>query len=91
MRATSTRTQKLYAEHFHGIRRSHDRVVRLERAGWIIDRRRMFKKPTTVAAEGVALVPDSAAVRVELSQRITLGRFYDVGQKKLLLVHEHNA
>src|SRR5262245_24156399 len=40
----------LYADRFRGIRRSGPRTVKLDRAGWMKDRERMFKKKMLVKA-----------------------------------------
>ena len=37
--------EALYAKKFQGTRRSGNKVVTLDRAGWMRDRKRMFKAP----------------------------------------------
>src|SRR5690606_30530952 len=45
----------LYGDSFGGVRRSGDRTVRLDRDGWLADRKRMFAKPMKVAASGIEI------------------------------------
>jgi hypothetical protein len=72
---------KLYAPQFHGVRRSGRRTVMLDRKGWLVDRKRMFKKPMTVSIADVQI--DGLAVK--LKQTFAQGTYKDVGPKVLLL------
>jgi hypothetical protein len=72
---------KLYAPEFHGVRRSGKRSLTLDRKGWLIDRKRMFKKPMTVSVSDVRI--DGLAVK--LVQTFVQGTYKDVGPKALAL------
>src|SRR5690349_10149110 len=47
--------QIVYAQRFTGVRRSGPRTVRLDRAGWLKDRKRMFGKPMAVSISGLTI------------------------------------
>jgi len=74
--------QALYAPQFVGIRRSGAKVVELDRAGWLKDRERMFKKPMVVKAKDLR-VDD---LRVQFVQTWQSGTYKDTGRKQLMLV-----
>jgi Domain of unknown function (DUF4440) len=75
----------LYAPAFKGIRRSGTREVTFDRAGWLADRQRMFKKKMTVELADVRTFPDPAGARVTFNQTFRQGRYADFGTKELLL------
>src|SRR5690606_14694528 len=54
----------LYAGRFEGVRRSGARTVRLDRAGWIADRERMFKKRMSVELRDVEIEPFATGAAV---------------------------
>jgi hypothetical protein len=83
--------QKLYANGFHGVRRSGTRTVELDRAGWIADRQRMFQKPMTVSADSIDVERRSNGFRVTLLQTFASGRYHDVGRKQLELIRQDGA
>jgi hypothetical protein len=77
--------QSLYAPSFTGVRRSGPRTASFDRAGWMADRERMFRKPMTVSAEEVRVIADAASARVIFVQRWASGGYSDVGAKELVL------
>ena len=77
--------QALYAPNFTGVRRSGPRTASFDRAGWMADRERMFRKPMTVSAEKVRVIADAASARVIFVQRWASGGYSDVGSKELVL------
>ncbi len=79
--------QALYARDFTGVRRSGEKVVELDRAAWMRDRARMFKKPMRVAADDVRSSPSM----IELTQTWSSGTYRDRGPKRLTLVNEEGA
>jgi hypothetical protein len=77
--------QALYAPSFTGVRRSGPRIASFDRARWMADRERMFRKPMTVSAEKVRVIADAASARVIFVQRWASGGYSDVGSKELVL------
>lgn len=77
--------QSLYAPGFTGVRRSGSRTASFDRAGWMQDRERMFRKKMTVSAENVRIIADAASARVIFVQRWASGGYSDVGAKELVL------
>jgi hypothetical protein len=82
---------KLYAARFTGIRRSGPRTVRFDRAGWMRDRARMFKKIMTVGATDVKVRAGGASALVTFTQTFAQGNYRDVGPKQLVVVREAGA
>jgi len=82
------RYEKLYATKFQGVRRSGPRTVKLDRAGWMADRKRMFAKPMTVALAEVEVVRGTAMARAQFQQTWASGNYKDVGRKQLVIVRE---
>jgi ketosteroid isomerase-like protein len=78
--------QGLYADRFTGVRRSGQRTVRLNRAGWLRDRQRMFQKKMTVQAEGVRIAASSGGAVLTFSQTWESGSYRDTGPKRMVLV-----
>lgn len=83
--------QALYAADFHGVRRSGARVIRLDRAGWLKDRARMFKQPMKVSAGAPQIGPAERGVALLFEQTFASGSYRDVGQKRLVVVDEGGA
>lgn len=83
--------EALYAEGFSGVRSSGRRAVALDRAAWMKDRARMFRKPMVVEARGVKSSPAPGGRYVELEQTWASGEYKDVGQKRILLVEVDGA
>jgi ketosteroid isomerase-like protein len=77
--------QKLYSDGFTGVRRSGTRVASFDRAGWMKDRQRMFRKPMKVEAEKVRIIAKKKAALVAFNQRWSSGNYSDVGPKHLVL------
>jgi hypothetical protein len=77
--------QALYAPAFRGVRRSGTQVVRMDRARWLADRRRMFGKPMTVRADDVEIVVAPRGGQIRFTQEWSSGRYHDVGPKVLAL------
>jgi hypothetical protein len=82
---------KLYAKKFAGVRRSANRVVKLDYAGWLADRRRMFKKPMVVAMDGLAIKAVGLALVADFRQTFSQGTYKDEGPKHMRLVREGGA
>lgn len=80
--------QALYAPRFTGVRRSGPRTVKLDRAGWMKDRGRMFDKKMTVAADDVEVALAATTTSVRFRQRFKLGGYQDAGPKLVVLVLE---
>ena len=81
----------LYATRFTGVRRSGPRTVRLDRAGWMKERERMFGKKMTVAAENLKLAATPALARATFVQKWSSGSYSDAGDKQLVMVRENGA
>lgn len=81
--------QSLYANRFTGIRRSGPRTARLDRAGWMRDRARMFKSPMQVSATDRKIA--AASTVVTFTQTWQSGTYKDVGPKRLVIVVEKGA
>jgi hypothetical protein len=79
---------KLYAKKFAGVRRSGGRVVKLDHAGWLADRGRMFKKPMVVAMDGLAIKAVGQALVADFRQTFSQGKYKDEGPKRMRLVRE---
>jgi ketosteroid isomerase-like protein len=78
--------QALYADKFQGVRRSGTRTRSLDRAGWMTDRGRMFRKPMVVALSDVKISLGAGGAHVHFVQTWESGKYKDVGPKRLLLV-----
>ena len=77
--------ERLYARELRGIKRVGERVTVMDRAAWLADRARMFRKPMIVAGDERVIRISGAYALVELTQRFTQGKFMDRGRKQLLL------
>lgn len=78
--------QALYAPRFTGVRRSGPREVRLDRAGWMKDRARMFGKPMKVEVESLLVFGTKREGELLFVQRFAQGNYRDAGRKSLVLV-----
>jgi hypothetical protein len=77
---------RLYAPQFHGVRRSGDRTVELDRDGWLADRARMFKKSMKVQASQLQVRPvDARSSQVSFAQEFASGGYHDRGPKLMRL------
>jgi hypothetical protein len=77
--------QMYYGDEFIGVRRSGNRTVSFDRKGWMQDRKRMFEKPMTVAADNVHIFASVRTARIIFTQRWSSGRYADTGPKQLVL------
>ena len=77
--------QALYAPIFTGVRRSGSRTASFDRAAWMQDRQRMFRKKMTVSAKAVRVIANAASARVIFVQRWASGGSSDVAAKELVL------
>jgi hypothetical protein len=77
--------QALYADGFAGIKRVGTRVVKLDRAGWMKDRERMFAKAITVEATGISVAMSDKGATVRFVQSFATPSFSDRGPKILVL------
>jgi hypothetical protein len=83
--------ESLYASRFEGVRRSGARTVRLDRTGWIADRKRMFKKRMSVELRDVEIEPFATGAAVRFTQRWASGKYEDIGPKLMVIVLEGDA
>jgi ketosteroid isomerase-like protein len=77
--------QALYADRFTGVRRSGVKIRRFDRAGWMADRTRMFKKPMVVAAEALVVIAHGAQTHLFFTQTFEQGTYKDTGRKWMAL------
>ena len=75
----------LYSQDFRGVRRSGARTVEFDRAGWLKDRARMFRKPMTVSIEATREEVTATESIVSFRQTFVSGAFGDRGEKRLVL------
>ena len=75
-----------YAPRFTGIKRSGPRERKFAQAGWLADRRNMFKSAMQVTADEVAVSVSSDTAVVTFVQTWASGTYQDKGQKQLVLV-----
>ncbi len=78
--------EAVYAAKLEGIKRVGARTWRFDRAGWLADRKRMFKHPMTVAVRDVTVRGGATAATVDFVQTFSQGKFKDEGPKHLVLV-----
>lgn len=83
--------EPLYASRFEGVRRTGARVARLDRAGWIADRKRMFGKRMVVELRDVEIDPFATGAAVRFTQRWASGKYEDIGPKLMVIVREGDA
>ncbi len=77
--------QALYAQSFTGTKRVGKQAKTFDRAGWLKDRKAMFKNKMKVTATPLAVSRDGAALVVIVLQRFEQGSFADVGEKRLVI------
>ncbi len=80
--------QSCYAARVDGVKRVGNRVSRFDRAGWLKDRKRMFKKKMVVEMSDLQLTTTSTTARARFTQKWASGKYEDVGPKEILLVEE---
>lgn len=77
--------QALYAQSFAGTKRVGKQAKTFDRAGWIKDRKAMFKNKMKVTATPLTITRDGAALVITVLQRFEQGHFADVGEKRLVI------
>ena len=80
--------EALYAERLEGVRRSGEKIVRLDRKGWVKERGRMFKRKMIVEMNDVDIDVFTKSAIVTFSQRWASGKYEDVGPKQMVVVPE---
>lgn len=83
--------ERAYAERFTGIKRNGSRVFQADRKGWLADRKAMFARPLTVAAEDIQISGSPTFVRVRFTQDFRTPTFHDRGPKELQLTKARDA
>jgi hypothetical protein len=83
--------QALYAEKFGGVRRSGARTVVLDRAAWMKERGRSFKRGMTVETTPPKIEIRGDTVRATFRQTFQSGRYRDVGDKQIDFARENGA
>jgi ketosteroid isomerase-like protein len=81
----------LYAARMTGVKRVGPRTRTFDRARWLADRKRMFRRPMVVTAQDIEVRGGAAVATVELVQTFRQGRFEDRGPKRLIVVREGDA
>src|SRR5262245_23882215 len=76
--------ETLYAPGFRGVRRSGAHIVRLDRKGWLGDRKRMFKKPQRVRASAIQVNDTDTALEITFTQSYRSGSYEDEGPKRMV-------
>ena len=89
--ATFPKYEALYASRFEGIRRSGERVVKLDRARWMRERERMFQQRTVVTLKDIVITPSHDGAEVRFVQTWVSDAYRDEGTKRMVLVREGNA
>jgi hypothetical protein len=77
--------EALYDQDFAGVRRSGPKVAAYDRAGWLADRGRMFRKPMKVEAQGTRVFANRRTARLVFTQQWSSGGYRDLGPKQLIL------
>jgi len=80
--------QALYAQKMNGVKRVGARVFRFDRAGWLTDRERMFKKKMEVSTDKVEVTVAGPSASARFTQTFAQKHFQDVGPKELVVVRE---
>lgn len=77
-----------YATRMTGIKRIGPRTYKYNRAGWVKDRKRMFKKKMKVAINDLKIHATPQSAVVSFTQTWESGSYKDVGPKQLLVVKD---
>ncbi len=78
--------ERVYGPSFTGVKRVGKTARSFDRAGWLADRKRMFRKKLRVAAAAVTIAPDGhGGGTITFEQTWSSGRFKDVGTKRLFV------
>jgi hypothetical protein len=75
----------LFGADFQGVRRVGHKETPFDRAGWLADRQRMFKKPMKVGVSDVRVWAGADLTVVIFTQDFATGNFADRGPKQLEL------
>ena len=86
-----TTYEGLYASRLEGVRRSGEKVVRLDREGWLKERERMFKREMVVAMRDVDIDVFTKSAIVTFTQRWASGKYEDIGPKQIVVVRDGDA
>lgn len=78
--------EALYAPGMRGVKRVGERETRMDRAQWMTDRARMFRKKMEVEVHSVTFRSLTAMAVIELVQVFHSGKFTDSGPKKLIVM-----
>lgn len=78
----------LYAQRLEGVRRSGKKVVRLNRKGWVKDRKGMFKRKMIVEMTDLDIDVFTQSAIATFTQRFAAGRYEDVGPKQIVIVRQ---
>lgn len=76
----------LYSEDFRGVRRSGKKTVRLDHAGWLADRKKMFKRAMRVELSALEIEVGRKSAEVRFVQEWASGSYRDVGPKVIRVV-----
>lgn len=77
---------ELYAGRMTGVKRVGPRKFVYDRAGWLDDRERMFKKKIDVTLADIEVVPSGRTAVVTMTQTWASGTYKDTGPKRLVLL-----
>lgn len=83
-----TTYEELYAKRLEGVRRSGEKVVRLDRAGWVKERKRMFKRKMVVEVSDLEIDVFTQSAIATFIQRWASGKYEDIGPKQLVIVRD---
>ena len=78
--------EALYAERFTGVKRAGSSTTRLDRKGWMADRKTMITPGLVVEANEVSVNVSQDAATAHFVQRYKSPRFEDVGPKQLVVI-----
>jgi hypothetical protein len=80
----------LYDLTFTGVKRSGSRTREFDRAGWLADRRRMFRNKMAVKAENIRIDVQSSRAQIVFTQTWAQGSYKDIGKKQLIMILSGN-
>jgi ketosteroid isomerase-like protein len=81
----------LYADRFEGVRRSGERMARMDRKGWVAARTKLFAKKMVVAIEDLVVSTSPTTAQVNFMQTWASGTYKDVGPKLIVVVKGKNG
>lgn len=80
--------EALYAPRFQGVRRSGSSTAKLDRARWMKERERMFKRKTSVQARDVVITPTHDGATLRFVQSWSSESYRDEGTKRVVVSRE---